>query len=118
MKNLKFVVDIPRIAWYIIYNNKTHKKGEKKMREYAKEQIIEQYGKEALAKIEQADYTGNVLLVYADDYVFEVIGGVLTNHSMSVDDILDLLDIDMDEYAQENDWEDWDFGALKMLDVA
>lgn len=88
------------------------------MREYAKEQIIEQYGKEALEKIERADYTGNVLLVYADDYVFEIIGGVLTNHSMSVDDILDLLDIDMDEYAEENDWDGWDFGALKMLDVA
>lgn len=87
------------------------------MREYAREQIMEQYGAEALAKIEQADYTGNILLVYADDNVFEIIGAILTNHSMSVDDALDLLDVDMDVWAEEQGWDGWDWGALHLVDV-
>lgn len=87
------------------------------MREYARKQILEDYGTEALAKIEQTEYNGNMLLVYADDNVFEIIGGILTNHSMSVDDALDLLDVDMDAWAEAQGWEGWNWEALALLDV-
>lgn len=87
------------------------------MREYAREQILEQYGKDALTKIEQAEHSGNVLLVYADDNAFEIIGGILTNHSMDVDDALDLLDIDMDAWADAQGWDGWDFESLRIIDV-
>lgn len=87
------------------------------MREYAREYILEKYGEDALAKVEQTEYNGNTLLVYADDAVFEIIGGILTNHSMSVDDAIDLLDIDMDAWAAERGWDGWDWEALELLYV-
>ncbi|RKI90412.1 hypothetical protein D7V94_13335 [Parablautia intestinalis] len=87
------------------------------MREYAREQILEDYGAEVLEKIEQAEYDGNMLLVYSDDNVFEIIGGILTNHSMSVDDALELLGVDMDAWAEGKGWEGWDWEALELLDV-
>ncbi len=87
------------------------------MREYAREQILEDYGVEALEKIEQTEYNGNMLLVYADDNAFEIIGGILTDHSMSIDDALDLLGVDMDVWAGDKGWEGWDWEALDLLDV-
>lgn len=80
------------------------------MREYAKEQVMEMYGEKALEKIKaylKDDNAVNMLLVYAegDDSVFEIIGGILTNHSMGVDDTLDLLDIDMAAWADEQGWD-------------
>lgn len=87
------------------------------MREYAREQIMEQYGAEALRKIEQAQHSGNFLLVYADDYTFEIVGGNLTNHSISVDDALDLLGVDMDAWAAEQGFDGWDWEALHLVDV-
>lgn len=86
-------------------------------REYAREQITEQYGAEALKKIEQSQYNGNMLLVYADNYSFEIIGGILANHSMSVDDAIDLTDVDMDAWAAEQGWDGWDWDALHLVDV-
>lgn len=87
------------------------------MREYAREQVLEQYGADALKKIDQTQHSGNMLLVYADDNVFEIIGGILTNHSMSVDDALDLLDIDMNAWADEQGWDGWDWESLELVDV-
>lgn len=87
------------------------------MREYAREYILEQYGVDALAKIEQTEHNGNTLLVYADNNVFEIIGGILSNHSMSVEDALDLLGVDMDAWADEQGWDGWDYEALELLDV-
>lgn len=43
-----------------------------------------------------------------------LLGEVITNHSMTVDEALDLLDIDMDEVAKENGWDDWDWEELRM----
>ena len=33
---------------------------------------------------------------------------ILTNHSMSVDDVLELMQIDMDAFAAAQNWDDWD----------
>lgn len=87
------------------------------MREYAREQIMENYGAEALVKIENTKHEGNMMLVYADGSTFEIIGGILANHSMSVDDAIDLLGIDMDAWADGQGWEDWDYEALQLIDV-
>lgn len=87
------------------------------MREYVREQIKEQYGVEALKKIEQTQHSGNMLLIYADDCAFEIVGGILANHGMDVDDALDLLGVDMDTWAAEQGFDGWDWEALRLVDV-
>lgn len=92
------------------------------MRDYVKEQIIEQYGEESLRKIEdylkwEATIPVSKILVYADEISFDILGGILTNHSMSVDDALRQLSIDMDTYADEQCWDGWDYEALDLVDV-
>ena len=37
---------------------------------------------------------------------------VTTNHSMSIDNILDLVGIDMDKWAEDQGWDNWDFDDL------
>lgn len=86
------------------------------MREYAREQIMERYGAKALAKIEQTQHGGNMLLVYADDYSFEIIGGILGGH-MDVDSAIDILGVDMDAWAAEQGFDGWDWEALHLVDV-
>lgn len=46
----------------------------------------------------------------------ELIGSLFTNRSMTVYEALDLMGIDMDVYAQEHDWDDWDPEELRMED--
>lgn len=89
------------------------------MREYSKEQILENYGEEALETISKylEKHDVNTLLVYADEYTFEIVGGILAGHSMTVDYALNLLDINMDEFSQSQGWDDWDFEALRLIDV-
>ena len=87
------------------------------MRDYAREQIIENYGQDALYKIENAEHKGNMLLVYADNNIFEIIGGILANHSMSIDNAVDLLDLDMDTWATSHGLENWDYDFLHLVDV-
>ena len=43
-----------------------------------------------------------------------LIGEVVTNHSMSIEDIFELLGIDMDMIAEENGWDDWDYEKLRV----
>lgn len=89
------------------------------MRDYAKEQILENYGADALEKVEEymKDSHASDLLVYAEYDVFEILGGILTNQSMSVDDALDLLGVDMDAFAEEQGWDGWNYEALDLIDV-
>lgn len=54
------------------------------------------------------DYT--MVLKYADT----VLGRILTNHALTIDGALDLLDIDMDKYAAEQGWEGWDYEQLSL----
>ena len=49
---------------------------------------------------------------YRDEYVNELVCEVMTNHSMTVDEALDLCDVDMDKFAGDKGWEDWDPNAL------
>ncbi len=43
-----------------------------------------------------------------------LLGTVLTNHSMTVDEALEFVGVDMDEFAQEQGWDDWDWEELRM----
>lgn len=43
-----------------------------------------------------------------------LLGEVLTNHSMSIEDMIYILDLDLDEWAQAQGWEDWDYEALRL----
>lgn len=43
-----------------------------------------------------------------------LLGEIMTNHSMTVDEALDCLGIDMDEYALEKGWDDWDYEELRL----
>ena len=43
-----------------------------------------------------------------------LLGEVLTNHIITVDEALEFVDIDMDEFAKKQGWEDWDWEELRM----
>lgn len=55
-----------------------------------------------------------ITLVYEENGVRVELGKILTNRSMSVDDALLLLGIDMDKYAEEMGWDGWNWEALKL----
>lgn len=83
-----------------------------------RENILETYGEDALREIENTGYDGNVLLVYCEGGEFEILGGIFTNHSMTVDEALEILDIDMDDLVEGLGWDGWDVDALRLVDVA
>lgn len=39
---------------------------------------------------------------------------IMTNHSMSVDDVLELMEIDMDTFAAEQGWDDWNPDLMRL----
>lgn len=50
-----------------------------------------------------------IVKLYHDDvYICEV----LTNHSMSVEDVLNLMEIDMNAFAAKQGWDDWNPGLM------
>lgn len=53
-------------------------------------------------------------LYYNDNGNRILLADIMTNHSMSIDDALNLAGIDMDEWAVAQGWDDWDYGALEM----
>lgn len=50
-------------------------------------------------------------LYYGDILLNEI----LTNHSMTVDEALDISGIDMDKYAKEHGWDDWAWEELRAV---
>jgi len=54
----------------------------------------------------------NMKLYYNDNGNRILVVEVLTNHSMSIDDMLEY--VDMDEWAAEQGMEDWDYEALEL----
>lgn len=51
-------------------------------------------------------------LYYIENEELELICSTLTNHSMSIEDMLELNEIDMDEYAKSQGWDDWNYESL------
>ncbi len=43
------------------------------------------------------------------------LGTIYTNRGMDVMEALNLLGIDMDDYAAAEGWDGWDFGELEMV---
>lgn len=59
---------------------------------------------------ENKEHNMKLVIKYED----EVLGTVDTNHSMTVWEALDLLGIDMDEYAADQGWDGWDADQISM----
>lgn len=55
-----------------------------------------------------------ITLVYDELGVRIELGKILTNHSVSVDDALRILGIDMDAFAAAQGWDGWNYEALKL----
>lgn len=53
-------------------------------------------------------------LYYNDGEEKILICEVTTNHPMSVDDMLSHCNINMDDWANEQGWDGWDYGALEI----
>lgn len=82
------------------------------------ENIYEKFGEEALRDIERSGYDGNMFLVYAEGGEFEILGGLFSNHSMTVDEALEVMGIDMDDLVEGLGWDGWDPDALHLVPVA
>lgn len=48
--------------------------------------------------------------LYYDDIL---LGEIMTSHSMTIDEAIECLDVDMDDFAYSNGWEDWDYEELR-----
>lgn len=44
----------------------------------------------------------------------EVIAEIVSNHSISVEEAIELSGVNMDVYAEEQGWESYDYNALKV----
>lgn len=51
-------------------------------------------------------------LWYNDNGNKILVNEIITNHSMSIDDALE--NVDMDAFADEQGWDGWDYEALEM----
>lgn len=84
-----------------------------------REWVKENFGHEALEEIDRyMEGRGcNVILAYANDYTFEVLGGIVTDRTLEldIDSMIDQIGIDMDEYAAWRGWDDWDYDSLIMI---
>lgn len=49
--------------------------------------------------------------LYYDDIL---LGEVVTNQSLTVENCVEILAIDMNEYAESQGWDDWDYGKLRV----
>lgn len=56
-----------------------------------------------------------VTLIYEEGDIRFVVGMMLTNHSISIDEMITLLDVNMDEFANAHGWDSWDYGALRLV---
>ena len=84
-----------------------------------RQEVQENFGHEAVEEIDRymAGRGSNVILVYADDYTFEVLGGVVTSRSLDIDSMIDVIGIDMDVFAAWKGWDDWDYDSLIMINT-
>ena len=57
-----------------------------------------------------------IFIIYnTHGYGVYLVCSVLTNHSMSIDDCIDLCGVDMDAEAERLDWDGWDYDELEMI---
>ena len=55
-----------------------------------------------------------VVLSYKEDEEKIELGRILVNHSISVDEAINILDINLDEVATINGWDEWKYESLKL----
>jgi hypothetical protein len=54
-------------------------------------------------------------LYYDDGNVCILLDKFKTYHRVSIDEALELCEIDMDNFAEEQSWDDWDEDALRLV---
>lgn len=54
-------------------------------------------------------------LIYKDETGSYQIAAVVTNHSMSINDILQLSGVDMNQWADDQGWDGWDWDNLEII---
>ena len=54
-------------------------------------------------------------LIYNDNGTIYELGSVVSNHFITIDYMLELLEIDMDVFAEKNGWDGWDYDALEIV---
>lgn len=86
-----------------------------------RQKVKEKFGHEAVEEIDRymESRGSNVILAYANDYTFEVLGGIVTNRTLEldIDSMIELIGIDMDEFAAWKGWDDWDYDSLIMINT-
>lgn len=86
-----------------------------------RQKVKERYGHEAVEEIDRymEGRGSNVILAYANDCTFEVLGGAVTNRTLEldIDSMIDLIGIDMDEFAAWKGWGYWDYDSLIMINT-
>lgn len=55
-----------------------------------------------------------ITLVYEDENEFIELGKILTNHSMTTEEALDILDIDLEKWAKDQEWDNVDYECLDL----
>ena len=84
-----------------------------------RQKVQEKFGHEAVEEIDRymEGRGSNVILAYANDYTFEVLGGVVTDrtYQLDIDSAIEQIGIDMDEYAAWRGWEGWDYDSLILI---
>lgn len=56
-----------------------------------------------------------VKVMYEDIYGDIFVGDILTNHSLTVDQALDLIDFNPDKFMSDNDFDDIDYSKFKLV---
>ena len=84
-----------------------------------RQKVKEKFGHEAVEEIDRymEGRGSNVILAYANDYTFEVLGGIVTDSAwkLDIDSLIEQIGIDMDEYAAWKGWDGWDYDSLIMI---
>lgn len=76
---------------------------------------IRQQAAELLAACRKGGNCGDILL-YVDENTVAYIGSVLTNHSATIDEMLDIIGVDMDAFADAMCWDGWNFENIYVFD--
>lgn len=56
-------------------------------------------------------------LRYVEDDFDVTLGKVMTNHSMTIDEMLECLGIDMDKWAEDLGWDGYDFDCIIAIKI-
>lgn len=56
------------------------------------------------------------VLYYRENGISLKLGEMLTNQSLTIDEAMEFMDIDMDKVVSDNGWDGWNFEALELVE--